>query len=80
MCSIVRPMPLMGRPAFPFIVQGEAGVTAEGEEENQKEKEVPQDRRVLLLFYAGLADPIDVNRDHFTSWPYPSLAPRADVV
>ena len=30
--------PLMGRPAFPFIGQGKAGVTMEGEKENQKEK------------------------------------------
>ena len=34
-------IPLMGRPTFPFIGQGNAGVTAEGEEENQKVKEVP---------------------------------------
>ena len=30
--------PLMGRPAFPFIGQGKAGVTAKGKEGNEKEK------------------------------------------
>ena len=31
-------IPLMGRPAFPFIGQGKAWVTVEGKEENEKEK------------------------------------------
>ena len=31
-------MPLMGRPAFPFIGQGKARVTVERKEENEKEK------------------------------------------
>ena len=31
-------MPLMGRPAFPFIGQGKAWVTVEGKEEDEKEK------------------------------------------
>ena len=31
-------MPLMGRPAFPFIGQGKAWVIVEGKEENEKEK------------------------------------------
>ena len=73
-------MPFMGRPAFPFIGQGKAGVTAEGEEKNQKEKEVPQDHWVLLLFYAGPANPVGINRDSFTSRPYPSLAPCVGIV
>ena len=35
---IVCSMPLMGRPAFPFIGQEKAGVTLEGKKKNQKEK------------------------------------------
>ena len=31
-------VPLMGRPAFPFIGQGKAWVTVEGKEETEKEK------------------------------------------
>ena len=31
-------MPLMGRPAFPFIGQGKARVIVEGKEENEMEK------------------------------------------
>ena len=72
--------PLIGCLAFPFIGQGKAGVTTEGEEENQKEKEVPRDRRVLLLFYVGPADSVDVNRDRFSLRPCPSLAPCAGIV
>ena len=32
------PMPLMGRPAFPFVGQGKARVIVEEKEENEKEK------------------------------------------
>ena len=56
----------MGRLAFPFIGQGKARVIAEEKEKNEREEGF-QDRWVLLLLHAGLADPIDVNRDGSTS-------------
>ena len=34
--AIVFSMPLVGRPAFPFIGQGKARVTVEGKEKNEK--------------------------------------------
>ena len=71
--------PLLRRPAFPFISEGKAWVTVEENEKNEREEGF-QDRRVLLLLHAGPADPIDVNRGSSTSWPYPSLAPRASVI
>ena len=58
----------MGHPAFPFIGQGKARATVEEKEKNEREREEGcQDRQVLLLLHAGLADPIDVNRDGSTS-------------
>ena len=51
----------MGRLASPFIGREKARVTAEEKEKNEREEGF-QDRRVLLL-HAGLANPIDVNRD-----------------
>ena len=54
----------MGHPAFPFIGQGKAWVTAE-EKENEREESF-QGRRVLLLLHAGPTDPVDVNRDGST--------------
>ena len=36
--AIVCSMPLVGRPAFPFIGQGKARVTVKGKGENEKEK------------------------------------------
>jgi len=53
------------------------GKRGEGEGEGE---EVLQDHRVHLLLHAGPADPIDVNRDSSTLWPYLSLAPWEDVV
>ena len=52
----------MGHPAFSFIGQGKAWVIAEEKEKNEREEGL-QDRRVLLLLHAGLADPVDVYRD-----------------
>ena len=69
----------MGHPAFPFIGQEKARVTTE-EERRKREREVLQDRRVLLLLQAGSADPVDVNTDGATSQPCPSLVPCAGVV
>ena len=72
-------IPFMGCPASPFIGEGEARVTAEEKEKNEREEGL-QNRRVLLLLHVGPADPIDVNRDGSTSWPCSSLAPCADVI
>ena len=48
----------MWRPAFPFIGQGKARVTAEEKEKNER-AEGFQDRQVLLLLHVG---PIDLVR------------------
>ena len=73
-------MPLMGRPAFPFIGQGKAWVTVEGKEENEKEKKSSRIVRSFSSFTRVPPIPVDVNRDSSTSWPYPSLAPCACIV
>ena len=46
--------PLMGRPAFPFIGQGKAGVTVEGKKENQKEK---KSSRIAGSFFSSMRVP-----------------------
>ena len=83
-CSCVfldldRSAPFMGRPAFPFIGQGKARVTAEENEKKREREEGFQDRRILLLLHTGPADPVDVNRDGSMSWPYSSLTPCAGI-
>ena len=42
-------MPLVGRPAFPFIGQGKAHVIVEGKEENEKEK---KSSRIVGSFFS----------------------------
>ena len=42
-------IPLMGRPAFPFIGQGKAWVIVEGKEENEKEK---KSSRIVGSFFS----------------------------
>ena len=42
-------MPLMGRPAFPFIGQGKARVIVEGKDENEKEK---KSSRIVGSFFS----------------------------
>ena len=44
-------MPLMGRPAFPFIGQGKAWVTVEGKEEDEKEK---KSSRIIGSFFSSM--------------------------
>ena len=71
----------MGCPASPFIGEEKAWVTAEEEERNETEREKDfQGRRVLLLLHTGPANPVDVNRDGFMSWPCSSLAPCAGII
>ena len=70
-------LPSVGRPASPFIGEGKTRVTEEEKEKNEREEGF-QDRRVLLL-HVGPADPVDVNRDGSTSWPYSSLVPCAGI-
>ena len=55
-------IPSMGRPAFPFIGQEKARVTAEEKRRMRGREEVLQDHRILLLLHAGPAAPVDVNR------------------
>jgi len=70
----------MGHPAFPFIGQGKAQVTAEGKEENEKETKSSRIAGSFFFLHAGPADPIDVNRDSSMLWPCLSLVPCAGVV
>ena len=42
-------MPLMGRPAFPFIGQGKARVTVKGKEDDEKEK---KSSRIVGSFFS----------------------------
>ena len=77
--GVIRLAPLQGTSCFPFYRPRESMCYNRGKRE-ESEGEVLQDRRVLILFYAGPADPVDVNRNSFTSWPCPSLAPWAGVV
>ena len=42
--------PLMGRPAFPFIGQGKAWVTAEEKEKNEREKKAFRIVRSFFFF------------------------------
>ena len=80
--AIVRPtpVPFMGHPAFPFIVQGKARVTVEGKEEKEKEKKSSRIAGSFFFLHVGPADPVDVNRDSSMSRPFPSIAPCAGVV
>ena len=73
----------MGPTASPFIGEGKVRVTAEEEEKNERERDKEEGflgHRVLLLLHAGLADPVDVNRDSSMSWPCSSLVPCAGVI
>ena len=65
LCS--DPSFFMRHPAFPFIGVGKARVTEEEKEKNEREEGF-QGCRVLLL-YAGIVDPVDVNRDGSMSCP-----------
>ena len=59
-------MPFVGRPAFPFIDEGEdAGYTREGEK--SEEEEGLQGRGALHLLYACPVGPIDDDGDDSTS-------------
>jgi len=72
--------PLVGAPCFPFYRRRESvGYNEEKGEEREREEGF-QDRRVLLLLYVGPTDPVDVNRDGSTSWPYSSLALCAGII
>ena len=67
-------IPLQGAPCFPFYKRRESVGYSGGKGEERDREEGFQDRRVLLLLHAGLADPVDVNRGSSMSWPYSSLA------
>ena len=59
----------MGRPAFPFIGEGEGTCYSERKREKEKSEgeESLQGRGVLHLLYAGPAGPIDDDGDGSTS-------------
>ena len=50
-------IPLMGRPAFPFIGQGKAWVIVEGKEENEKEK---KSSRIVGSFFSFTQVPLSL--------------------
>ena len=67
-------MPFMGRPAFPFIDEGEEQIIDRKREKSQGEEGL-EDRRVLLL-YAGPADAVDGDRDGSTLGSCSPLVPH----
>ena len=75
-CTAISPM---GRPASPFIDEGEDHVTDRKREKSQGEEGF-QDRQTFLLLYAGPADTADGDRDGSTPGACSPLMPCPDVV
>ena len=69
-----------GTSCFLFYRPRESMCYSRGKRGEGEGEEVLQDRRVLLFLHVSPADPVDVNRDSFSSQPCPSLAPCAGVV
>ena len=73
-------VPFLGRPASPFIDEGEEQVTQRERERRAKEKKASRTIGSFFSFYAGPTDTADGDRDGSTRGVCSPLMPRPDVV